>query len=212
MSRPKFFIQNAIQDKKYYSGSCNDINETSLCYCSGCTDYPEQLNAGYGFLFTKYIDNAYIEQEFADANSTNRYTRSKINGTWTSWVRQGIEIARTSYSNTTSKANVAGSWQYMIDNAFTPYLESGKYLCILSFAIAGTANGVGTVRPLADGAEISVAHRCSVPIANTLTTSGQIIFYKEFSAGVHNIIPQIYANATNETSSVLLELYKIGEV
>ena len=70
-----------------FSGSCNNVNFTSLLWINNCTDCPTQ----YGFLFTKVIDNSYIEQEFADANSNNRYTRSKIGGTWSSWIKIAIQ-------------------------------------------------------------------------------------------------------------------------
>ena len=71
-----------------FSGSCNNVNFTSLLWINnGTTDCPTQ----YGFLFTKVIDNSYIEQEFADANSNNRYTRSKIGGTWSSWIKIAIQ-------------------------------------------------------------------------------------------------------------------------
>ena len=70
-----------------FSGSCNNVNFTSLLWINNCTDCPTQ----YGFLFTKVIDNSYIEQEFADANSNNRYTRSKIGGTWFSWIKIAIQ-------------------------------------------------------------------------------------------------------------------------
>ena len=70
-----------------FSGSCNNVNFTSLLWINNGTDCPTQ----YGFLFTKVIDNSYIEQEFADANSNNRYTRSKIGGAWSSWIKIAIQ-------------------------------------------------------------------------------------------------------------------------
>lgn len=80
-------IENPICDKKYYTGSCNDVDETCVLWVNGGIDCPPQLNGvNYGFLFTKAINDNYIEQEFADANTTNRYTRSKIGESWKNWV------------------------------------------------------------------------------------------------------------------------------
>lgn len=80
--------KNVITDKKFFSGSCNDIKETCVVWVANGQDCPTDIVTGYyGFLFTKYIDDNYIEQEFADANSTKRYTRSKIGGTWCDWTK-----------------------------------------------------------------------------------------------------------------------------
>jgi hypothetical protein len=73
---------------KNYTGSCNNIKETCLLWINNGSDCPAQLNnINFGFLFTKYTSDNYIEQEFADANSNQRFTRSKIGGVWYPWTK-----------------------------------------------------------------------------------------------------------------------------
>lgn len=75
----------------YYKGSCNDVLETGICYVSGGTDCPSELNGtNYGFLFTKYITDNYMVQTFEDVNSNRSWKRTKTGGTWGSWERQLI--------------------------------------------------------------------------------------------------------------------------
>lgn len=75
-----------------YNGSCNDINYTSFLWINNGTDCPPQLNGiNYGYLTTKALNDDYIEQEFADGNSNNRYTRSKVGGTWKDWIKVIIQ-------------------------------------------------------------------------------------------------------------------------
>lgn len=78
-------IDNAIVDKKYYTGNCNDVNETCVLWVNNGSGVPSGLSSNYGFLVTKVITSSYIEQEFADGNTNLRWTRSKVNGTWKSW-------------------------------------------------------------------------------------------------------------------------------
>lgn len=81
-----------IKKIKVYTGSCNNINYNSTLWISNGTDCPPQLNGiNFGFLTTKIINDNYIEQELADANSNNRFTRSKIDGAWSSWTKLAIQ-------------------------------------------------------------------------------------------------------------------------
>lgn len=195
-----------VLDKNFYSGSADNINETCTLWVNEGTNFP----TSYGFLLNQYINSDYISQLFFDANTNKVWTRRKIGGTWYSWTKFSREIEKYTYNSTGNEVS-ANSWQYMLTYAFTPNLEAGKYLIVLSFSVTGHANGMGTVRPLIDGSEISVSHRSSVPLASGLFSSGQVIFYYNFTSGIHNIIPQIYANVANQTSQVFLELYRIGD-
>lgn len=168
----------------------------------------------------------YIETMFYGAKDTEKnrvqvaygYRKQVIacryyyNGTWSDWIKQNREITRATYNSTATKSNSTNSWQYMKNSAFNAELEAGKYLGILSFMITGGGSGVATVRPLVDGKEISNAHRCSIPVANSLTMSGQVVFYKDLTAGTHTLNAQIYANVATTTNTLNFELYKIGEV
>lgn len=123
-----------------------------------------------------------------------------------------MESTRATYNSTTTKSNSTNSWQYMRNSAFNATTVAGKFLCILSFMITGGGSGIATVRPIIDGSEISNAHRCSIPVVNALTMSGQVVFYKEFTKGTHTLNAQIYANVATTTNTLNFEVYKIGEV
>ena len=90
--------------------------------------------------------------------------RYYYNGTWSDWIKQNREITRATYNSTATKSNSTNSWQYMLSSNISVTTEAGKYLCVLSFAIAGNANGIATVRPTVNNKEISTAQRCSIPV------------------------------------------------
>lgn len=163
-------------------------------------------------MFTKHITNNYVEQEFADANSTKRYTRSKTGGVWSAWTKIGKEIERITLSSTNGTSVTTQGWQDMLTTAISANLSAGKYFCVLSFAIGGAGNGMATVRPRINGSESSNAHRCSLPVVHSLVSSGQVSFYTSVTAGIHTIQPQIYSNVNVSITNVVIEFYKIGEV
>lgn len=81
----------AVTGTTIYRGSCNDITDTCVVYVSNGTDCPEELNGvNYGFLFTKHITDNYMVQTFEDVNSNRSWKRTKTNGIWSSWERQGV--------------------------------------------------------------------------------------------------------------------------
>ena len=90
--------------------------------------------------------------------------RYYYNGTWSDWIKQNREITRATYNSIATKSNSTNSWQYMLSSNISVTTEAGKYLCVLSFAIAGNANGIATVRPTVNNKEISTAQRCSIPV------------------------------------------------
>ena len=120
----------------------------------------------------------YIQTMFYGAKDTERnrvqvaygYRKQVIacryyyNGTWSDWIKQNREITRATYNSTATKSNSTNSWQYMLSSNISVTTEAGKYLCVLSFAIAGNANGIATVRPTVNNKEISTAQRCSIPV------------------------------------------------
>lgn len=120
----------------------------------------------------------YIETMFYGAKDTIRnraqiaygYNKEAMayryyyNGTWSDWGDIGKEITRATYNSTATKSNSTNSWQYMLSSNISVTTEAGKYLCVLSFAIAGNANGIATVRPIVNNKEISTAQRCSIPV------------------------------------------------
>lgn len=107
----------AITDKKFYYGSCNDINETCVVYVNNGTDCPPQLNGvNYGFLFTTYITDNYISQLFYDSNSQNEYFRRKIGGIWKDWEGRTTDNLKSTSTTSALSANQGKALNEKINN------------------------------------------------------------------------------------------------
>ena len=172
--------------------------------------------AGDGTTFY-YIRTMFYKQIGVDVNRTQiAYgyrskqiaTRYYYNGTWSTWRQYGI--TRTQVYSTEVVTPTNGSWQYMCNNDFVFNLAAGEYYCVMSFAIAGLGNGIATVRPMINNSELNNAHRSTVPIANSLMSSGQVNFYISPSAGACHFNAQIYTNVNVNIQTVYLEIYRIG--
>ena len=105
----------------------------------------------------------------------------------------------------------AGSWQYVHPTTPTISVGKGLYRFVVGVAIVGTGNGIATLRPLIDNAEIGGAVRSTFPLGNGLTCSTQVEFFYTFStAGTHYINAQLYANTTGQVSIFNYQLQRLN--
>lgn len=103
------------------------------------------------------------------------------------------------------------TWTDMLSAPIEIDVKPSKYMCIVSFHLGTTGNGVATMRTTIDGQEIGSTYRCSVPTALGLTVSDQAVFPIEIT-GICNIMPQIWSTVECSVTALRIDLYEIGEI
>ena len=144
-------------------------------------------------------------------------TTTPVNATNLNQLQTNVENAMNQTWNNTfalTTAVTANSWTKARSTDPSLSMSTGKYRFIISVSMAGQGNGIATVRPYIDSAEIGSAIRSTIPIVNGLTSSAQVEFVKEITSTppnyTHYINAQIYSSASCQVTSLVYDIQKLG--
>lgn len=122
-----------------------------------------------------------------------------------------------SYSPAFKTDPTPNMWSLISNTVYTDKIPKGKYL-ILYRATVGAGDysgstGISTITGGLDGVRLDNTTRNSVPLVNGLLSTGQALYYAEFTEEkTHTLDVYSYANITVGIGGVIIDVIRIGDV
>ena len=123
-----------------------------------------------------------------------------------------LTYRKSTLEESTTKSITASGWRNIVTNPLQVYCEKGLYAMLISISTSSSTNGIITLRPLIDNLEENTSIRSTIPLANGLMTSTQVLRIFEVSNDASvEFSGEVYANVNCNVERVTIKVFELAK-